>query len=255
MKLGLCLSGGGIKGVAHVGALKALEEAGIKFDFLSGTSSGSIVATLYAIGYTPEEIYEIFKNYAKQINYIDLRNVIKIFINFFKTGNIKIDGLNSGEKIYKLINKFAKQKGIYNINQIKMPLIIPAVNIYNEDLYIFYSKTEKIKNAPSNIKYINNINIGTAVQASCSYPGIFSPCIKYKDTLLIDGGIIENVPWQETKRIGADKVLSIVFSNKTPKKCCNSIFEILNRSFEILCHELAKHEWNRNRLSVRNRTQ
>ena len=65
MKLGLSLSGGGIKGIAHVGAIKALEESGIKFDYISGTSSGSIIATLYACGYKTEEIYNIFKKYAK----------------------------------------------------------------------------------------------------------------------------------------------------------------------------------------------
>ena len=57
MKLGLALSGGGIKGAAHIGVLKAFEDENIKIDYISGTSSGSIVATLYAIGYKPEEIY------------------------------------------------------------------------------------------------------------------------------------------------------------------------------------------------------
>ena len=60
MKLGLSLAGGGIKGFAHIGAIKALEEAGIYFDYISGTSSGSIVAMLYASGYSTDEIYDIF---------------------------------------------------------------------------------------------------------------------------------------------------------------------------------------------------
>ena len=55
---------------------------------------------------------------------------------------------------------------------------------------------------------------------------------------------MENVPWREEKRVGADKVLSIVFSDAAPKKCCNSIFEILNKSFGILCHELTRYEWD-----------
>lgn len=67
MSLGLVLSGGGVKGAAHIGVLKALEEEKIKFNFISGTSSGSIVAGLYVSGYKPEEIYEIFKKYCKQI--------------------------------------------------------------------------------------------------------------------------------------------------------------------------------------------
>lgn len=244
MKLGLCLSGGGAKAFAHIGALKALEEANIKFDYFAGTSSGSIVSTLYVIGYTTDEIYDIFKKYANKIGYFDFRNIWKVTIVFFKTGKIKIDGLNSGEKIYKLMKKFCSEKGISNINQIKKPLLIPAVNICTEDLYVFYSKKFDNAKLPSNIRYVNNVDIAAAVQASCSYPGVFSPCSKIDNCLLIDGGIEENVPWREAKRVGADKVLSIVFSNTQNHKCCNSIVEILTKSFNILCHELSRYEWD-----------
>ena len=199
---------------------------------------------LYALGYTPNQMYEIFKKYIKKINYIDFRNITNIIINFFKTGNLQITGLNSGREIYNLINKLGKEKGIQNINQIKIPLLIPAVNIYNEELYVFYSKKNNILKDKYNIRYINNANIGTVVQASCSYPGIFCPCDKFEDTLLIDGGIIENIPWREAKKAGADKVLSIVFADNKEKKCCNNILEIINKSFGILCHELSKYEWD-----------
>lgn len=66
MKLGLALAGGGVKGAAHIGAIKALEEAGFKFDYIAGTSSGSIVASLYASGFTTDEIYCILKNTVKK---------------------------------------------------------------------------------------------------------------------------------------------------------------------------------------------
>ena len=71
MKLGLALAGGGVKGAAHVGVLKALEEENIQIDYIGGTSSGSIVASLYAIGFTADEIYIIFKKYCKKIKYVD----------------------------------------------------------------------------------------------------------------------------------------------------------------------------------------
>ena len=239
MKLGLCLSGGGIKGFAHIGAIRALEEANIKFYFISGTSSGSIVSCLYASGFTVDEIYEIFKKYVNQIKYIDIKNILKFLKNVILKRNFNIDGLNSGEKIKKLVNEICKTKGIENINQIKMPLLIPAVNINNEKVYVFSNNI--LQNNCDEVKYINNVNIGTAVQASCSYPGIFSPC-KYKGELLVDGGISENLPWRETKRAGADKVLSIVFTNKD-RKCCKNLFEVISKSFSILCHELYKYEW------------
>ena len=67
MKLGLCLAGGGVKGAAHIGAIKALEEKNVQIDCISGTSSGSIVAVLYASGYTSNEIKNIFEENAKKI--------------------------------------------------------------------------------------------------------------------------------------------------------------------------------------------
>ncbi len=240
MKLGLSLSGGGIKGISHIGAIKALEEENIKFDYISGTSSGSIVATLYACGYKTDEILYIFKKYVNEINYIDFENVKRFFKNIFTGKGIVIDGLNSGMKIRKIVNEVCNEKGVYNINQIKMPLIIPAVNIVTKELYVF---SNNIVDSNNEIKYINNIDIGTAVQASCSYPGVFTPC-KYKDEMLVDGGIAENLPWRETKKAGADRVLSIVFEDRNPKKCCSNIFEILSKSFSILCSELAKYEWD-----------
>lgn len=241
MKLGLCLSGGGIRGAAHIGAIKALKEYGLHFDYISGTSSGSIVATLYACGFTTDEIYEAFKKYAKKIGYWDYYNVFNVVKRFMATGKFKIIGFNSGKSIYNFAHKLCNEKGVSNINQIQRKLIIPTVNIHTEELYVFHSGSQ-IKNE-ENIKYINNVDIGTAVQASCSYPGIFCPC-EYKNTLLVDGGIAENLPWRETKRIGADKVLSIVFVNKRPKKCCDNVVQVIDKSFGILCHELAKYEWD-----------
>lgn len=241
MNLGLCLSGGGIKGIAHVGAIKALEEEGVQFTYVSGTSSGSIIATLYACGFTTDEMYEIFTKYAKSIRYIDFENIKRFFKNIFTGKGIRIDGLNSGTKIKKIVNEVCIKKGISNIKEIKMPILIPAVDIYTDELCVFSNNTNK--NIKSEIKYINDIDIGTAVQASCSYPGIFSPC-PFKNQLFVDGGITENLPWKETKKAGANKVLSIVFEDKEPKNCCNNIFEIINKSFSLLCKELAHYEWD-----------
>ena len=90
MSLGLCLSGGGIKGAAHIGVIKALEEKKIKIDYISGTSSGSIVASMYAMGYSTEEMYEIFKKYSKEINYVSIGNIIKLIYGIFIKRKIDI---------------------------------------------------------------------------------------------------------------------------------------------------------------------
>ena len=244
LSIGICFAGGGIKGVAHIGALKALEEENIKFDYIAGTSSGSIVACLYSVGYNSNEIYEIFKKYINKINYFEIKNIIKLISGILIKRKIIITGLNSGKKIEKLINKECAKKEINNINQINKKLLIPCVNLKTGDVHIFSSiKNRNRKEYSDNIIYENNINIGKAVRASCSYPGVFSPCI-IEDNYMVDGGIRENVPWKETKILGAQKVLSFVFENDIDEKCCKNLIDVADRSIQLLCRELSNYELN-----------
>ncbi len=244
MSIGICFAGGGIKGVAHIGALRALEEENIKFDYIAGTSSGSIVACLYSVGYNSNEIYEIFKKYINKINYFEVKNIIKLVLGILIKREIIITGLNSGQKIEKLINKECAKKEINNINQINRKLLIPCVNLKTGDVHIFSSiKNENRKEYSDNIIYENNINIGKAVRASCSYPGVFSPCI-IENNYMVDGGIRENVPWKELKECGAQKVISIVFQNEIKEKNKIDIFDVISGSLELLCRELSNYELN-----------
>ena len=244
MSIGICFAGGGIKGVTHIGALKALEEENIKFDYIAGTSSGSIVACLYSVGYNSDEIYEIFKKYINKINYFEIKNVIKLIFGILIKRKIIITGLNSGKKIEKLINKECAKKEINNINQINKNLLIPCVNLKTGDVYIFSSiKNRNRKEYSDNIIYKNNINIGKAVRASCSYPGVFSPCI-IEDNYMVDGGIRENVPWKELKQCGAQKVISIIFQNEIKEKNEINMFDVISGSMELLCRELSNYELN-----------
>ena len=249
MNLGLVLSGGGVKGAAHIGVLKALEEENIKFNFISGTSSGSIVATLYSCGYKPIEIYDIFKKYCKGIKYLDFKNIINIIKYFFKNGEILIEGFNSGEKIKKIIKNSCEKKQIKNINQLKNNLMIPAIDMYNGNIFYFCSngiynikKGKKCGDILCNTEYIYNADIGTVVRASCSYPGVFVPT-KFKDTKLIDGGIRENTPWKELKISGADKVLCVCFETEEKlQKHEKNIIDVIMASMEIMGKELANYE-------------
>lgn len=242
MKLGLCLAGGGIKGAAHIGAIKALEEENIKCTCIAGTSSGSIIATLFACGYNSREIYELFKKYMKQIKYIDWRNILKITYGVIFKRRLIVDGLNSGEIIENIMNEACNKKNIYNIKDIKKVLLIPAVDSDSGKVFIFNS-CNIIKNDLQE-EYISDILIGRAVRASCSYPIVFSPC-PYKNTELLDGGIKENIPWRELKEIGCDKIISIGLKNRNKKKCCNNLIDIAERSLELICEELNRHEIER----------
>ena len=235
------LHGGGVKGAAHIGVIKALEEENIKFNYIAGTSSGSIIATLYSMGYTSSEIYELFKRYCKKIKYVDFRNVIKLIGGFFE-GKIIIDGLNSGCNIEKIMFKACKEKNIYNINQIKKVLLIPSVDLYTGDVIVF-SSIQHRKSLSDEIKYVDSVELAKAVRASCSYPGVFSPC-KYKNTELIDGGIRENVPWKELKASGADRVISIVFESELKNKKDKNIIDNISSAIGFLCRELSLYELN-----------
>lgn len=241
MNYGICFSGGGIKGAAHIGAIKALEEEKLKFDYISGTSSGSIIATLYAAGYSSDEMLKFFKKYAKKIKYVDPKNILILLINLFIKRKIVIKGFNEGTIIERLLNKELNKKNIKNISDIKRELLIPSIDINTGEINVFISKENRAKYL-DNIIYINNVNIGKAVRASCSYPVVFSPC-KIGGKQLVDGGLRENVPWKLTKEKGADKVLSIIFDEeKNKKNYCKNILEVASNSLGILCHEISNYD-------------
>lgn len=238
---GLCLSGGGIKAAAHIGALKALEEENIKFDCVSGASSGSIIATMYALGYNSDEMLIMLKKYAPKIKYFEWKNIFKLIFGIILQREIIIDGLNSGKVIEKIINDICRKHNIKNINQIKMPLLISMVGLQNGIVYIASSKQVR-KNFSDKIKYITDMPIGRAVRASSTFPIVMEPC-RYDNIQLIDGGVRENLPWKSLKEIGADEVWGIEFDTTFNKNdCCMNLIDVAERSLELQGRELANYE-------------
>lgn len=238
---GLCFAGGGVKSAAHIGALKAIEEKGLKFDCVSGASSGSIIATMYALGYNSDEMWSMFKKFAPKIKYYQWKKILKLIIGLIFKRCIIIDGLNDGKIIENIINDICLKHEIHNINQIKMPLLIPMVDLKDGTVYMASSKQSRTVFS-DNVKYITNIPIGTVVKSSCSYPVVFSPC-EFNNIQLVDGGIRENLPWRELKSIGADKVLGISFNTIFEEgDCCSNIIDIASRSLELQGRELAIYE-------------
>ena len=137
MKLGIALSGGGIRGIAHAGVLKALEDNGIKIDVIGGTSSGGLIASLYAMGYSPYYIYILFKKYSKDIVNINTTPIISGIKSFMLNKKLKLSGLKTGKSLEKIYDEAALRKGINKIQDIEMPIVIPAVDITESKEYVF----------------------------------------------------------------------------------------------------------------------
>ena len=236
MKIGLALSGGGIRGIAHAGVLKALEENNIKIDAIGGTSSGSIVATLYAMGYSPYYIYILFKKYAKDlVNQNTIAKVTNIG-SFMANKKLNFQGFYSGEEIEKCFNNIASRKGIKKISDIKMPIVIPTVDVQNSRKYIITNNIPE-KTCP-NTEYINSIEIGKAIRASSSFPVVFCPC-EYNEHKFLDGGILDNFPTIEVRHQGVEKVLTINFKADDIEENSN-IMDIVMRTIDIMGNKISE---------------
>ena len=103
-KIGLCLAGGGLQGYSHIGVLKALEELNINIEYISGTSTGGVIASLYALGFTPTEIEQICKKFYKEIFKVKKSIFLKMITNFTFKKQTKIKGLIDGNQISESIN-------------------------------------------------------------------------------------------------------------------------------------------------------
>lgn len=236
MKLGLALSGGGIRGIAHAGVLKALEENDIKIDVIGGTSAGSIISTLYAMGYSPYYIYILFKRYARELVSKNTSPAFTSFNNFITNKKIQFLGFNTGEEIEKLFNEIALRKGIRNITDIKFPLVIPAVDVQTSKECIFTNNIPENENDKK--EYITDITVGKAIRASSSFPVVFFPCEfgKYK---FLDGGILNNVPVDEVKLQGADKVIAVNFrADNIDNK--STVMDIAMRAIDIMGNKISE---------------
>lgn len=234
MKLGLALSGGGIRGIAHAGVLRALEENNIKIDVIGGTSSGSIISTLYAMGYSPYYIYILFKRYANDL--VNQNSTLYNLKNFMTNKKINFCGFYTGEELEKAFNEVAKRKGIKNISDIKMPIVIPAVDVQESEEYIFTNKIPEKEN--NKAKYITEISVGKAIRASSSFPVAFCPC-EFEKHKFLDGGILDSFPSSEVKKQGVDKVLTVNFKADDIDEQSN-VMDIIMRSIDIMGNKISE---------------
>ncbi len=236
MKLGIALSGGGIRGIAHAGVLKALEDNNIKIDIIGGCSSGSMIAALYAMGYSPYYIYILFKTYSKDIIKANTKPILSGIQGYLTNNKKVITGLKNGEAIENIFNEMAKKRNIQNISEVKMPLVIPTVDIMNSKEYVFTNIIPKLENHKE--QYITDVSIGKAVRASSSFPAVFSPC-KDGEHAFMDGGALDNIPVYEVKKQGADKVIAVKFDSDPIKENSN-LMDIVMKTIDIMGSKISE---------------
>ena len=204
-KLGLALSGGGVKGFAHAGALKALEEFGYKPDIISGTSAGAVAGALYVAGYSPKEICDLFKN--------------KSFSNFTNI-TIPTSGLFSPAKFVD----FLKQNITYsNIEDLPIPMRIVATDL-----------------DAGKIKVFTEGSLAERVMASATVPVVFPPTV-IDDVHYVDGGIFCNFP-VDVIRQDCEKVIGINVSPLVPTQYKQTIIEIAQRSYNFMFRANTKED-------------
>lgn len=204
-KVGLVLSGGGAKGIAHIGVLKAIDSAGLKIDYVTGTSMGSIIGGLYAVGYSGKEIE-------------------------LQTNKLNWDELLSGKPIYKYVGIDEKDEfGQYSLEvgikdkKVKMAtglidsqelwlilnrMFLPAYNVKDFSKFSIPFQCIATDLSNGNPVVLKDGDIVKAVRASMAIPSVFT-AVDHEKTKLVDGGIVRNFPVKDVKKMGADIVIGV----------------------------------------------
>lgn len=196
-RLGLSLSGGGARGYAHLGALKALNERGIHPDIISGTSVGSLIGVLYADGYTPDEMLSFAKS-------LKLRELIE--------STIPRDGIFKATGIGAILRKYLRVK---TFEELKIPVRVVASDIECGVVKVFAER-----------------NIIPAVIASCSVPIVFTP-VEIDGHHYVDGGLLKNFPVSPIRDV-CHKIIGIDISPVVAVKYDRSMKYIVERAMNYM---------------------
>lgn len=203
--IGLALGGGAVLGAAHIGVLKAIEELHIPVKYVTGTSIGAFVGAFYAFGHSWSDIREI----AKELKWLDISGI-----------SLSQFGVLSNKKMGDLIEKHVGEK---TLTTAKKPLAMVATDLSNGEKVV-----------------LNDAPVAQAVMASTCIPGVFVP-VEIDELMLVDGGIVENVPVTPLQDMGADYIIGVDLNagdidNKKP----GNIVEVLLKSFQFTLNTSAK---------------
>lgn len=226
IKVGLVLSGGGAKGFAHVAVLKVLEEAGVRIDYIGGTSMGAIIGGLYASGYSANQLDSIIRrtNFNKILTdnlprkskpFYDKEQSEKYILNIpIKSGKVGMPtALSNGQNVLNLLTGLTQHvNGISDFNKLPIPFVCIATNL----------ETGKQE-------VLNKGFLPEAILASGAFPTLLAP-VEIDGKLLTDGGVTNNFPVSEVKALGADVVIGVdIQSGLENKEDLNSAVKILNQ--------------------------
>lgn len=241
-KIGVALSGGGIRGTAHIGVLKMLVDNNIPIDLISGTSAGAIVATMYACGYTPQEMQNMVQR-IKMNEFIDLNLTVSdlfkhgikwMYSGMFRFWSVLPTGLIKGDKIEHYFYSLWQDR---TVRDTEIPLAITAVDLNSADT-IFFTSPIFNRHAILNARYYHNTSLTDAVRASISIPGIFFPK-KYRSMTLVDGAVKNNLPTDILRHMGADVVIGVDLGyDGQANYDIKTVGEILIQCIEIMSREV-----------------
>ncbi len=230
--IGIAFSGGGLQGIAHIGAVKALYELGIKPQFVSGTSSGAAMASIVAMGFSADEMQEIAKKHWKELAEIDNKLIFKSLAQFILNKKIRKDGIKSGEIISDVIKEIMRERGISGFKDLPINLSVCTVDTLTTDECIFTTEDEHLQN--EHIHYICDAPLEIAVRASMSFPAIYTTC-PYDKYNFIDGGSKDNLPVKVLKDMGVGKVLALGFNimNYDPDSGLDGLIKVIWRALDV----------------------
>jgi NTE family protein len=194
-RVGLALSGGGARGLAHIGVLKVFERESIPISGIAGASAGGLVGAAYAAGMSVAELE------TEALEMSKLRNLVKLMDR-----SLPHMGLLAGQKI---VNYLAERIGYKDFAELRLPLALAAVDLES-----------------GNEVTLDSGSVIEAVRATISFPGVFTPC-EVAERLLVDGGLLNNLPIDIARQMGAEAVIAVDVSGG--QEDVDSLFEAAQR--------------------------
>lgn len=233
-KIGLVLSGGAARGLAHVGVLKALEEQGIHIDAIAGTSMGAVIGGLYASGYKIDELEKLAMSidWQEALSDAPAREdvpfrrkqddrdfLVKQKLSFRDDGSLGLPlGVIQGQNLSLLLESLlAHSSDVRDFDKLPIPFRAVATDIVSGEKVVFRKG-----------------HLPQVIRASMSIPAVFAP-VEINGQLLVDGGMVDNIPVDVAREMGVDMV--IVVDIGTPlrgRKQLNTVFDILNQSITLM---------------------